>query len=124
MLGEPMPVIFESDGDIYKRSGISFAALKHLDAIGLISFESVAGYQATATGKRILVHYFGTPTVLEFPTDDPQNIQVGKALLTTIGKELVAICGAQRNQEFYDYVLTHWRDQSIIVNGTGKVSEP
>jgi hypothetical protein len=124
MLGEPMPVIFEVDGDIYKRSGISFAALKHLDAIGLISFESVAGYQATAPEKRIRLHYFGTPTVLEFPTDGPHSIQVGKALLTTIGKELIAICGAQRNQEFYDYVLTHWREQSIIVNGTGKVSEP
>ncbi len=51
-LGNPTPIILDPDIDLFKTCGLTFTNFKHLDAIGLVSFESVAGYQATALGKQ------------------------------------------------------------------------
>lgn len=37
VVGEPNPLIYEIDNEVYEKQGITFATLKHLDAIGLIS---------------------------------------------------------------------------------------
>lgn len=120
MLGDPTPLLYELNDEIYVKSGLSFMALKHLNTIGLISFESVAGYKSLGLPKNVVAHYFGSPTVLQFPQDQGNTLQLGHALLTTTGKELVAICGAQRNEDFYQYVLGKWRTQSIMINGVGQ----
>jgi hypothetical protein len=115
MFGEPTPLLYGLDEPIYKRSGLNFVTLKHLDAIGLLSFDWIAGYQHKGLPKIGQVKYFGTRILLQFPKDSDNTLELGKVLLTAIGKELVKICGAQRNEEFYQYVLSRWRGQSIVV---------
>lgn len=44
MIGEPVPLIFQMDDPVLSAQGITFDSLKHLDAIGLISLETVSGY--------------------------------------------------------------------------------
>jgi hypothetical protein len=46
-MGEFVPVVFDAQDTIYTGAGINFVTLKHLDEIGLISFESFTGYQRT-----------------------------------------------------------------------------
>lgn len=105
IIGEPTPLVFDASDDIYAKSGITFSSLKHLDSIGLISFESVSGYNMRGFGKHAVIFYFGHPTLIEFPKDHENKIELGKTLFTQAGKELETICGAQRNQEFYEYAI-------------------
>lgn len=116
VIGEPNPLIYEIDNEVYGREGITFATLKHLDAIGLISFESVSGYARKGFTKYSHVFYYGRPMTLEFPNDANNQMSIGHALLTSTGRELVPICGSVRNQEFYEYVVGQWATQGLIVS--------
>jgi hypothetical protein len=114
MIGEPNPLIYDLNDDVYKAAGITFESLKHLDAIGLISFESLAGYNRTGFQKQGCTFYYGRPTMLEFPAEANNQMEVGHALLTSAGKQLMAICGSQRNDRFYEYVIRRWCGAGII----------
>lgn len=112
----PVPLIFDNKAEIYKNNGIDFTALKHLDAIGLISFESVSGYQMTAQGKYSYIFYFGRPMLLEHKNEQNNELKLGQALFTQAGRELVSVCGAKRNQEFYEYAIQKLADQGATLS--------
>jgi hypothetical protein len=67
-------------------------------------------------GKYAQIFYFGTPTTIEFSKDKDNEIQIGKALLTQAGQELAPICGAQRNDNFYEYVIEKWHKSGFILS--------
>lgn len=117
-IGEPAPLIYETQNEIYTKQGINFATLKHLDSIGLISFESVSGYATTGWGKHAHVSYYGQPTAIEFSGDANNQLQVGQVLLTSIGKELTPICGSSRNHDFYEYVVRRWFQKGLILSSS------
>jgi hypothetical protein len=116
MLGEVSPLIYDIKDEIYSKQGLTFSSLKHLDSIGLISFESLSGYQRKGFGKYAHFFYFGRPTLIEFPADADNSIETGHALLTNTGSELAAVCGASINQDFYDYVISKWHSKGLILS--------
>jgi len=116
MVAGPVPLIFDNKDEIYKKNGIDFAALKHLDSIGLISFESVSGYRVTGQSKYSHVFYFGLPTLVEHENAQDNELKLGQALFTQAGRELVTVCGAQRNQEFYEYAIRKLAEQGAILS--------
>jgi len=118
VIGEPTPLIYEIDNEIYNNQGITFESLKHLDAIGLISFESGSGYLRTKFPKYGHTFYYGRTTTIEFPSDANNSVDIGHALLTSTGQELVAISGSQRSQEFYEYVIGKWSQNGLILSST------
>lgn len=115
-VGDIVPMIFESKDEIFTKNGINFSTLKHLDSIGLISFASVSGYKRIGFDKFTQIFYFGTPVVIEFNKDSDNEIQLGKALLTQTGQELASICGAQKNNDFYEYVVAKLHTQGLITS--------
>lgn len=116
MIGEPTPLIYESTAEIYTKQGITFDALKHLDTIGLISYESISGYARTGFGKYAHAFYYGRPTAIEFGGDTNNQLDIGHALLTSVGKELAPICGSSTNDDFYHYVLRKWFENGLILS--------
>lgn len=116
LIGEPTPVIFDVDDSVYKKQGITFDSLKHLDAIGLISLEVVSGY------CKIFPAYFGEISYgenkinVDFQYHDKNEMNIGKALFTSIGKELAPICGSTINDDFYEYVIRKWFDKGLIMS--------
>ncbi|WP_335915355.1 DUF2806 domain-containing protein [Shewanella algae] len=116
MIRGATPLIFDPQADVYTSQGINFSTLKHLDSIGLISFESVSGYSKLRLPKQALLFYYGLPTVAEFPKDQDNQMNVGHVLLTQAGRELVNICGSQRNQMFYEYAISELSKQNIILS--------
>lgn len=116
MLGDLCPLLYDVENEIYTKHGINFVSLKHLDSIGLISFESVSGYQRQGFGKYAHVFYYGRPTLLEFSADSGNNLDVGHVLFTATGRELAPICGSAMNQAFYEYVIDHWFKRGIILS--------
>ena len=115
-MGDVIPLIMDVQNDVFNKQGINFTTLKHLDSIGLISFESVSGYRRMGFGKYAQIHYFGTPILIEFSKDTDNEIQLGNALLTQAGRELAPICGAKRNEEFYEYIIGDWYKKGLIVS--------
>lgn len=115
-MGDVIPLIMDVQNDIFSKKGINFSSLKHLDAIGLISFESISGYKRHGFGRFAQILYFGIPTVIEFSKDSDNEIQIGQALLTQAGQELAPICGAQRNEAFYKYIISKWHEQGLVLS--------
>ncbi len=111
---DPQPLIYDIVDEAYRTVvGITFESLKHLDSIGLISFEPLGGYQRSGFQKQGLTFYYSRPTVLEFPAG-VDTLEVGTVLLTSAGKQLFAICGSQKSDRFYEYVIRRWFEAGII----------
>lgn len=107
-LGKVFPLIYDIENEIYTRHGIDFLGLKHLDEIGLLSFEPLAGYRRTGLREIVKVFYYGTPINLRFPKKENNDLDVGQVLLSKTGQELAPISGSQVVPGFLDFVLDKW----------------
>lgn len=116
IIGEPTTLIFDETDEIYTKNGINFSSLKHLDSIGLISFESTTGYRRLGFGKNTYILYFGIPILAEFTNEKDNEIQMGKVLFTQAGIELLSVCGAKQNEEFYNYAIDKLAKQNICLS--------
>ncbi|HHT5177514.1 TPA: DUF2806 domain-containing protein [Citrobacter freundii] len=74
--------------------GITFNELSVLDSLGVI--QPGIGYSLTFGNKKGRIGYYGMAFLVEFQSDDSStwNLQIGTALLTPIGQELMKICGS------------------------------
>ena len=104
-----VPLVFDAQAEIYNRCGINFSALSHLDSIGLIQYDSLAGFRKIKLPKSIFLHYYGRPLLLNLPKDTDNELRVGKVLLTRIGQELAPICGSKPVEGFWEYVKNEWK---------------
>ena len=110
VIGELEPLVFDQKGEIYNRHGINFDGLIHLDSIGLIQFAGVTGYLTKNLPKSFSVAYYGRSLPLEMPKDADNQLAIGKALLTRIGRELAPICGSKPVEGFWEYVKDKWKN--------------
>ncbi len=113
MIGTPTPLVFDVEDPVYSEGGVTFSSLKHLDAIGLVSFESVSGYIKKGLPKNAVTFYYGRPLLVEFAAESGNQLQIGHVLLTTVGSELVSICGSTRNDHFEEYVARKWCEHNV-----------
>jgi Protein of unknown function (DUF2806) len=114
IIGGLVPLIYDVQTAIYNRRGINFGSLQHLDTIGLIQFDSLAGYRRMGLPKKFPVIYYGEPTVIELSKDSENEMNLGHVLFTKIGQELAPICGSQPDAEFQEYVLNTWKQMGYI----------
>jgi len=115
-LGQVIPLIYNENDPIYREHGIDFATLEHLDDIGLISFSPISGYSRMGFLKHICISYYGMPINIEFPSEEDNELAVGRIFLTRAGQELAPICDPKPVPGFLDYVLSRWRDQTLVVS--------
>lgn len=104
-----IPLVFDIQADIYNRHGINFNTLNHLDTIGLIQFEGLAGFSQIKLPKKFAVYYYGKPLSLEMAEDANNELDTGNVLLTKIGQELAPICGSKSVEGFHEYVRNRWK---------------
>ena len=109
MIGDVVPLVFDVQAKIYNKHGINFNSLSHLESIGLVQFNSIAGVVRRNLPKKFAVFYYGNPLTLEMPNDAGNKLEIGKVLLTKIGQELVPICGSRPMEGFRDYVMDQWK---------------
>lgn len=114
-MGDIAPVILDIDQGIYNAAGINFNSLGHLEDIGLLKFDNIAGYIRKISGKSATIGYYGKPLTLE-PPIGRNHINLGKVLLTQAGKELAVICGSKPSNEFYEYVLSQWQASGYVLS--------
>ncbi len=116
LLGNVKPLIYDVENPIYNRHGINFNSLKHLDDIGLLSFDNLAGYRQIHLPKRVRVLYYGTPIDIEFENESENQLVIGHVLLSKIGQELASICDSEAIPEFFDYVLEDWLTKNVWIS--------
>ena len=112
--GEATPLVFDVEGDIYNRSGITFDSLGQLESIGLIHFDNLAEFQIVNSHKQASVSYYGKEIVLEFPNDSDRNLDTGTTILTRAGQELAPMCGSTPVEGFFDYVYDRWAGEGLV----------
>ncbi len=79
----PVLAIFNIEDQIYNNKGINFGAIAHLDSIGLIQFDHLAGYNIKDFPVHATVHYYGQQLRLNF--ENKKNVlSVGCALFTVL----------------------------------------
>jgi hypothetical protein len=108
-IGVERTVILDPESEIYQKYGINFSSLLHLDEIGLLSFDPLAGYLMDELPKIFTILYFGRPLIIEFNKEEENEFPIGKVLLSKVGKELAPICGAEPVPDFFDYFLNECR---------------
>jgi hypothetical protein len=114
VMGDFALFIYDLADDIYKKHGITFNSLLHLENIGLVKSENVFAYSKLELPKMVTVFYYGRPVDLEFGKEHSNQIRVGITLLTQIGEQLAPICGSQPDPDFYEYTLTKWKALGYI----------
>jgi hypothetical protein len=106
--GQVFPLVYDESNEIYAQKGITFASLKHLDDIGLVTFQSIGGFRLQGLGRSTTMFYYGAPINIEFQNAEKNDLQLGKVLLTKVGQELGPICGSVKSETFMDYVVNEW----------------
>lgn len=98
-----IPIILKNESG--KTEDINFNQLAILDSLGVI--QQGFGYNLTYNNKIGHVLYYGIPVSVEFQRDDPKTwtFSTGPALLTPIGAELMKICGATPDFDYFRKVI-------------------
>lgn len=108
-IGNFTPLIFEAQAEIYQKHGINFETLTHLDSIGLLQFNSIAGFIKQGFPDDFVVAYCGRLLTLSMRNQKKKTLPTGRVLLTSVGRELATVCVAQGIPDFYDYVKDKWK---------------
>jgi hypothetical protein len=106
--GELYPVIYDLEHELYADAGITFAALSHLDDIGLVHYDS-NGLSLEHSSNRTRFSYFGAIVDVEFT--ETRSLPVGHIFLTKVGAELAPFCERKPVAGYLDYVLGEWIEQ-------------
>ena len=110
MIMDVKPLIYDVHNAIYNDRGINFVSLSHLESIGLIQFNNLAGFRLLNLPKRFAVLYYGKPILMDMPKDTDNEMNLGHVLLTRVGQELAPICGSKPVDGFLEYVKEKWKD--------------
>jgi hypothetical protein len=110
----PLPLIFDFDNEALEKIGLNYAAIRHLESIGVITVGqlhfSVQFSQDHGTlfyyRKNITLKINTAKTNNKFLPKKENSVDVGLVLLTNIGKELIQICGSEPNEDYFHYALS------------------
>lgn len=115
-IGGATLLVYDVENEIYNKNQINFSTLKHLDTLGLISFESISGYIKKKFTKKAILYYYGRLTEIEFQKEEDNQLNTGNVLLTNAGRELLNICGSKPSEEFYEYFCSQLNIQGLILS--------
>ena len=109
------PLVLDCNADFYKKNGIDFASLTHLDSIGLIKFNNLQNFILQDMPKNTVLLYFGIPVTFTLKAESKNNLEIGHIILTKTGLQLAPICGAKRDFSFLEYMIKHYKNKGIEV---------
>jgi hypothetical protein len=113
--GDFTPIILNLSDKIYDAKGMNYDVIKHLQDIGLLIFEPYGGFNKQNIPQVINIYYQGDSYKLELPLPKDNIIEVGKVLLSKVGKELVPLAGINPLEGFAEYVIEHLKTERCKV---------
>ncbi|MBZ5674240.1 MAG: DUF2806 domain-containing protein [Acidobacteriia bacterium] len=121
-LGNIVPLVFDEQDSIYTDNRITFNNLSHLESLGLVQFNWLAGFVRKKLPKVVIVAYYGRCLELTLPNDSNNDLSTGKVLLTKAGQELAKICGSRPIDGFFPFVRAKWAAESVVSREVGSAS--
>lgn len=115
MINEFTPLVYDVKEEIYNHLSINFRSLSHLQALGLVRFDNVAGFTRTKLPKDVKVSYYDRQVDLELPLSKENKLDIGKVLLTQAGQELAPFSGSAPVDGFFDYVYNIWVRKALVL---------
>jgi hypothetical protein len=109
-LGNIVPLVFDVQGEVYNRHGINFGSLAHLESLGLIQFNNIAGFRSLKLPRNVNVFYYGKPVELEFPNDADNALELGQVLFTRAGNELARVSVLRQSKDSLTMYMTDGLD--------------
>jgi Protein of unknown function (DUF2806) len=113
--GDIFPIILDHNADIYKRNGINFGSLNHLEAIGLIKFNNLTDFVLQQLPQNIVLLYYGIPVQFKLPAENNNQLILGHVMLTKAGQQLAPICGSKVDVEFLKYLSDEYKKKGYEV---------
>ena len=113
-IGNIAPLIFDLNAEMYQRNGIYFNSLTHLESLGLVRFDNLAGFRRLKLPKTATVFYYGRPVNLTFPKDNDNDLELGHGLLSRAGQQLAPVCGSAPVGGFFEHVYDKWAQASLV----------
>jgi Protein of unknown function (DUF2806) len=110
-----MPLIYNCQHPLYNSHGINFESLLHLDYLGLITFHSNTGFVMEEISKPFQIFYHGISIDVVFP-DARNTLSIGYTMFTRAGMEIAHICESKSIPDYFDYVLTNFTEQGLIIS--------
>jgi hypothetical protein len=124
VMGVMTPLVYDPQHSMYTEHGINFSILSHLESIGLIQFDHLAGFVRTGLPKKFDAFYYDAPVSLEMPNESDNSMSIGKVMLTKIGYELAPICGSQPIDGFLDFIREEWTNLKYLKEDTPPQAAP
>ena len=120
--GFPVPVIFETSDEIYKKNGINFSQLSELETLGLISFGQIAGYEKQEMPT--LSHFTYDDHLVEFwLKEGVTKLALGMVLLTDSGRRLAPLTCSTPVPDFLEYAIGKWQNDGHQIKIVGSLKE-
>lgn len=117
------PLIYDPNASVYSSHGINFMALRHLDEIGLISYESLAGLTHLGLPKTFVVQYHREPVEITLAENAKEQLALGHVSLSQMGKELAPLCESTPLPDFKQYVIEIWRAKGHQIRELDRIQD-
>lgn len=124
IIGVFSPLIYDTDHKIYSDHGVNFSSLSHLESIGLIHFDALAGYLRRELRQQGFASYYGTPVWIGFDKPEKNEMNIGHVVLTKAGHQLAPICGSQPREGFVEYVREKWKSLGYKIDQNAERAAP
>ena len=114
--GRTIPLIFDTKATdtIYTKHGINLERLAHLADIGLINLNSATGYSITTTDKFLNADYMGQKYQISQGMAATNEVSVGHAMLSQVGRQLASVVPVAAVEGFRDYVIGKWEQGKVM----------
>ena len=99
--------------EIYKAAGITLPSLMDLQSLGLLSQEPFGVFRK-GLPSTFTAFYFGRSIEVTLSAASTMRFSIGEVILTSSGRQLASICGAEPVDGLFEFVRDRWdRDDSV-----------
>ena len=107
-------VVFDQNEEYMRKIGLSFELLNELETLGVIKFDTVAGYAVTDMNeKKVLVYINGN--VIETSSHIDETFPIGNVLFTSAGEALSKITEPYTLEGYEDAVIKYLKSNNVTV---------
>ncbi len=109
---QKLVVPYNKNDEKFRECGVSFNVLNELETLGVIRFESLAGYISKGiTNDKVLICVGDKLDVIE--GYQKGELPIGNVMLTSVGEALKSITDAVEISDYYEMVKKYMSDKGV-----------
>ena len=109
---QKLVVPYNKNDEKFRECGVSFNVLNELETLGVIRFESLAGYISKGiTNDKVLICVGDKLDVIE--EYQKGELPIGNVMLTSVGEALKSITDSVEISDYYEMVKTYMSDKGV-----------